>query len=40
MISPQVARNHDRRSEGRCIPRFQVYRMSTQIPRPRDWFAV
>jgi hypothetical protein len=28
------------RTEGRCIPRPQIYRMSTQIPRPRDWYGV
>jgi hypothetical protein len=27
-------------SEGRRIPRFQVYRMSMRIPRPRDWCGI
>jgi hypothetical protein len=27
-------------TKGRCIPRLQIYRMSAQIPRPRDWYGV
>ena len=36
----QLARDHGAISEGRCIPRFQVYRISAQIDYLLVWRSI